>query len=323
MKNVEKIFLTAFSSLNSDGGGWVTKKILKWHNFYYALTRTNSFFEKACWSVMGVLFLPFLHPIFTRFVPIFFLVKNREKQIWLNFSQTFGGALFGRNCVLICHDLQCHRKFRFKKWARWSEKLLLNRASSIHVLSLRDQRLIRRYYAIPINRVKNIGPKLMEGMEPFHHRLEGPVKKVIFLGSLIRPENREGIIWFIHNVLPFCPDLEIQLIGKIDPSSALYHPQLNQLGFVENLNSVFAQADLMIAPMFSEAGIKIKVIEALMQKMPVLGTRAAYSGLPLPSKMFCSNDPLSWIALLNKGEDFSFPAACQSNFPVSKHNGEY
>lgn len=304
-----KILITPFQIATNDGGGWVSRKIYQWHAFSHSRIRSGSFWGKALCAVKGVFCLPFLHPIFTRYVPFLFLLKNRPNQIWLNFSQTFGAALFVRNSVLVCHDLQCHRRFRLKRWVRWSERLLLNRAAVVQVLSSRDQKLVHRYYGVPLSRIVNIGPRLMDEVQPFGRDIAGPLKRVIFLGTLARAENHEGMAWFVEHVLPHCQELEVLLIGAVDSRFTIRHPQLKYLGFVDDLGAAFAHADLMIAPMFSDAGIKIKVIEALMKKMPVLGTRSAYSGLPMPSKGFCSNEASAWVALLNGGGRFVFHVA--------------
>ncbi|WP_349814548.1 glycosyltransferase [Polynucleobacter paneuropaeus] len=78
------------------------------------------------------------------------------------------------------------------------------------------------------------------------------------------------------------------------------------LGKLHNLNEVLSQYELMIAPMQSKAGIKIKVFEAIQSGLPVLGTINVFSGLPKPDQGFCSNHSNEWCEILENGGTFSY-----------------
>jgi hypothetical protein len=301
------VLITALDSRINDGAGWVSRNIEEWHQFERISLRNSSFLNKVFHSLKGCLLIPFLHPIFTRYIPASFVIANVHSQLWLNFSQTFGTAFFVSNCILICHDLQCHRKHNFTYWVRWSERILLQHARLVVVLSNRDLRLIHRYYSIPISNIENIGPRLLKNLIPFSKSIHGPVKSVLFLGTLSRMENFIGMHWFEVNVLPYCPQLKVYLVGAVDKKRTLLHKQFHYLGFVDNLEDVFNSVDLMIAPMQSVAGIKIKVIEALQHRLPVLGTAAAYSGIDKPASSFISDEPSDWIRCLNNTTQFSYP----------------
>ncbi|WP_158453626.1 glycosyltransferase [Pseudogulbenkiania sp. NH8B] len=298
--------ITPFPPSSHDGGGWVTRQLIEKHKYEKISYRKNNTIKKIYYAALGCITLPFIHPIFTRFLPLW-QTRNKITNTHLNFSQTFGMVFFRKNCTLICHDLQYHRSFMLKCWARWSEKLLLSHAKKILVLSERDKKIVTRYYKIPIKFIENIGPFLTQEIESFTSVTPPNSKRIVFLGSLSRPENLEGIKWFVKNVLPSCPDIEVHIIGALYANHGIAHPQIKHLGFVDNLEEFLSSTDLMIAPMLSGAGIKIKVIESLKSKTPVLGTKSAYSGLPKPSAAFISDNNEHWIKTLNDGGIFVFP----------------
>ena len=300
------ILITPFPIDKRDGAGWVSRRIGEREMFSFISTRRDTFLSKSLWAVIGILVFPFLHPIFCRYTPFFSKPFRTEKEVWLNFSQTFALSLFNRNCVMVCHDLQCHCKHRFVSWSRWSERLLLNRAKKVVVLSHRDATLVNRYYKIPLQKIENIGPFLMPGLHPFTKEIRGAAKRAAFLGTLVRKENREGLSWFVQHVLPACPELEVVIIGQLSSRYTIHHPRLHYLGFVDDLHSVIDEQDLLIAPLFSRAGIKIKVVETLLNETPVLGTLAAYGGLHPPEGGWCSNHPEDWIAVLKFGGNYQF-----------------
>lgn len=298
--------ITPFPTNCHDGGGWVTRQLIEKNKYEIISYRRNNLIKKIFFAILGCVTLPFIHPIFSRFLPVW-QTRNEATDTHLNFSQTFGMVFLKKNCTLICHDLQCHRNFTFNRWARWSEKFLLSHAKKILVLSERDKKIVNRYYKVPLDYIENIGPFLTQQIEPFTRKTQPNSKRIVFLGSLSRPENLEGIKWFIKTVLPSCPQIEVHIIGAIHTGHEIAHPQIKHLGFVDSLAEYLSTADLMIAPMLSDAGIKIKVIESLKAKTPVLGTKSAYSGLPKPSAGFISDNEECWIKTLNEGGTFIFP----------------
>jgi len=305
MNNQENTLITVVAPTVRDGGGWVTRRLLRLNCIDNYVARGTSYINKLTYAIFGLLALPFLHPIFTRYIPIKILL-NRDKDIYLNFSQTFGGSCFKKNCTLICHDLQCHRPYLFIKWARWSERYLLNKADKVQVLSLRDAKIVHRYYGVPYSNIHNIWKDITFNLNQCQFNFDGPIECAVFLGSLDRFENHEGILWFVDKVLPFCPLLKVKIVGSVTSAAMIKHSQLEYLGFVEDINSVISESDLMIAPMFSSAGIKIKVIESIERKLPVLGTKQAYSGFFMRNSGFCSNEPRKWIDTINKGGLYIF-----------------
>jgi len=298
--------ITPFPIDKKDGAGWVSTRLNGWMRFSSISTRAETLVSKSLWAIFGMLAFPFLHPIYTRYSPVWSRLNRKGEETWLNHSQTFALCLLNSNSVLVCHDLQCHCEHRFKTWARWSERLLLRRAKRVMVLSSRDAKLVSRYYQVPPERIGNLVPVLMPGIHPFERDLSGARGKAAFLGTLARKENREGLRWFVEQVLPGCPGLQVSIIGQVVPEHELHHPQLTYLGFVEDLQSVLAEHPLMLAPLFSRAGIKIKVVEALLAETPVLGTTAAYGGLRPPADGWCTNDPADWIRTLNQGGHYQF-----------------
>lgn len=301
------MMISALPINSKGGGGWVSSRLCNREKITHFLVRNESFLWKVIWAILGFLRYPFLHPAFCRYTPRIPGVASKDKLVWLNYSQTFALVLGSRPCVLVCHDLHCHVPHRLKAWLRWSEGYLLRRGERVVVLSRRDAKLVQRYYKVSPDRIENLGPFLTRGITSFTTEIPSPVRSVAFLGSLVRRENYEGLLWFVQRVLPACPSLEILVIGQLSQRHSINHPQLHYLGYVEDLTELIRKQDVMIAPLFSQAGIKIKVIESLSEHTPVLGTRAAFSGLPKPAGKWITNDPAEWITRLNQGGIYSYP----------------
>ena len=64
---------------------------------------------------------------------------------------------------------------------------------------------------------------------------------------------------FVHHVLPLCGRHSDLSSSWVAPSNCkrFHHPQVRYAGFVEDLGAAMEKQPLMIAPLFSDAGLKI------------------------------------------------------------------
>jgi glycosyltransferase involved in cell wall biosynthesis len=70
------------------------------------------------------------------------------------------------------------------------------------------------------------------------------------------------------------------LVGPDDPQVAeLAAPDVEVTGFVADLRSVYAAADVVVVPLRSGAGTRIKVLEAFAHRVPVVASPVAAAGL--------------------------------------------
>lgn len=312
------ILVSPVNPESKDGGGWATRRVIKF--FLQAeqqervdkyILRESCFHTKILYAFQGVLLLPFIHNIFSRYMPIASVFLQAATTNYLfNFSQTFGLAVFFRNSFLICHDLQCHRSFFLKRWVRFTEGFLLRRALRVVVLSDRDSKIVQRLYRVPFERVISLRHEMMLHVDDFSvpiKRTKNPLR-VLFLGSLLRDENRSGLTWFVNHVNSklFDNEVLVYIIGSNPENVKIFQSNFNYIGYVDDLSSEFACYDLMIAPMLSNAGVKVKVIEALEHRLPVLGTHQAYSGISKPAPAFCSSNPAIWIRTLREESLFVY-----------------
>ncbi len=116
---------------------------------------------------------------------------------------------------------------------------------------------------------------------------------IAFLGGYKHWPNVEAVEFFLEHVFPAlveqAPDINVYLYGSHMPDTfqRFSHPNLHLIGFVENLDDVFLNHRLFIAPLLSGAGIKGKVLESAAYGTPsVLSPIAAEStGLSITSTL--------------------------------------
>jgi glycosyltransferase involved in cell wall biosynthesis len=136
--------------------------------------------------------------------------------------------------------------------------------------------------------------------------------------------NRVGLEWFIDNVWgEVSHRCELHLLGHGSERAARGTDGIARHGFVNDARDAFAQCDLMIAPITDGGGIKVKVAEALYNRVPVVATTAAVSRvftLGNPALRICAT-PGEWIDFLTSEDardqaSQAVPAAVREAFSV-------
>jgi glycosyltransferase involved in cell wall biosynthesis len=131
---------------------------------------------------------------------------------------------------------------------------------------------------------------------------EVPDLQLLWLGGLNWWPNREGLEWFARSVWsPLCslrPNVSLTLVGRgTEKICFRSQDRVRALGFVEDIESIFAEADLLVVPILSGSGVRVKALEALSQAVPCIGTPLGLSGVP-PSGVFVAEESSEWIHVL-------------------------
>jgi glycosyltransferase involved in cell wall biosynthesis len=253
-------------------------------------------------KLLHAILFPFFHPIFSgRFsYRVLFLILARCNKvnydvIYFDFSQVLLYSLFvrRRKKIFMCHDIIFQKYSRggnyFEKiWVYLSEKILFSSPNtSLLTFSGKDRALVRKVYHRNSEVVNFF-------LSPMIIRLADDVateqNTFCFFGAWNRPENSDGLIWFLNNVLPKVPkETKFLIIGpnlpdRIEHSLDSYK-NVSYLGFVKNPYETIKTCSALIAPLFQGAGVKVKVIESLACGTPVIGTPIAFEGIPRPVRM--------------------------------------
>nr|WP_115093346.1 glycosyltransferase [Synechococcus sp. UW106] len=112
-----------------------------------------------------------------------------------------------------------------------------------------------------------------------------------FLGSFKHPPNKEGIEWFVNDIMPFLDEsvvLNIYGSGMTDEDKEdLNADNVNPIGFVEQIDDAFDTHQIFVAPLISGAGIKGKVLSAAAHGIPMVISPVAAEGTGLRHGQEC------------------------------------
>ena len=91
--------------------------------------------------------------------------------------------------------------------------------------------------------------------------------------------------FIIPKIILKYPNAKLMIVGRSTHYSLMrsikdYSNNIYISGYTENPEKYFESADIGIAPLIAGAGIKVKVLEMLNAKIPVVSTRIGAEGIP-------------------------------------------
>ncbi|OBU27808.1 hypothetical protein AYY22_16020 [Photobacterium kishitanii] len=130
--------------------------------------------------------------------------------------------------------------------------------------------------------------------------------KALFVGSDF-PPNIEAVEFLCREVMPYVKDnISLTIVGKGMDKYKEYFERKNikVYGFVENLSFIYEESNIVLSPIFSGAGMKVKIAEAFKHGKGVLGTEFGFQGYDLGRDfIFIANEAIDYINYLNDFEN--------------------
>lgn len=128
---------------------------------------------------------------------------------------------------------------------------------------------------------------------------------LLFVGDFSHFPNREAAILIIRKIQPAIKDLEIKilLVGRNFKFIKRYlNTEINCFEDVNDVRTYYYRSSLFIAPIFSGAGMRIKILEAACCGIPVLMTPLANLGVNMENtkEAFIEKDITGMIKSIRK-----------------------
>ena len=107
----------------------------------------------------------------------------------------------------------------------------------------------------------------------------------LFVGALDYEPNTEAVEWFVREVFPVVrtrlPDATVRIVGRGRASVAWVAGEagVELVGSVDDLQAELSGADVSIVPIRVGAGTRLKVVEALANRLPLVTTTVGCEGI--------------------------------------------
>lgn len=135
------------------------------------------------------------------------------------------------------------------------------------------------------------------------------VFNVLWMGGFGWYPNSEAVIWFAEHIYPLLRDelharnIVLHFCGGNPPDAlkALHDGQhVHVHGFVDDLQPILDASHLLMVPLLSGGGIRVKIVEAMSAGIPVLSTSKGCEGIGATEgvDMVIRDDPAGFAAAL-------------------------
>lgn len=214
---------------------------------------------------------------------IIYRAHNVEYKLWEQFAAS---ASFPKSAYL---------KFLAKR-IKTHELQSITEVDGLLCISKADEAELKR---------PNIPHELIPMTYPIDNlAIEKPFQASFFqLAAMDWLPNEEGVTWFINEVWPLFSkenkDAQVNLAGRKMPQNflKLSDHRLKIYGEISDKKSFFAKHDIMIVPLLSGSGVRVKIIEGLALGKTIITTSIGAKGIP------CTHGENILIA--NNAKDFS------------------
>ena len=148
-------------------------------------------------------------------------------------------------------------------------------------VSICDKEFFEKKYFITNTKHVPVGAELK-----FDKEIKKDCHKMIFVAKMSYPANEDGALWLIDNVWNYVkeeiPDAELYLVGK-NPSDRLKSKYSKNNGIiitgtVESIEKYYEMCNLVVVPIMTGGGVKVKLLEALGHGKIVITTTKGLEG---------------------------------------------
>lgn len=247
------------------------------HSFWYNLVSSNTLQEKINRLISKHDFdlIQAEFPTMARFIPECDAIKilDAHNVEYDNFRRMAGMA---------SSDLK--QLFYQREYEKFYEEEveICNRQDAIFTTSGRDREMLDKdspgipKYVIPNGVDMSYFRPSEEEREPY---------SLVFTGMMGYVPNYEGMLFFLDEILPLIrkeiPEVKVYIVGKSPPDIFKKRESENVIvtGFVEDVRPYVWRSSVFIVPLNMGGGTRLKVLEALSMKKPVVTTSIGCEGI--------------------------------------------
>ena len=197
---------------------------------------------------------------------------------------------------------------------------------------------ITEHDGISLDRLGNKKPRFtsevgidLSNLVPTAKDLEYP--SLFHIGALDWPPNQEGLVWFLNSCWPAIhkqfPDLKFYIAGRSGPSwikMRFGSEHVIFLGEVEDAYQFMNSKAIMVVPLHSDSGMRIKIIEGMALGKAIVSTKTGCEGIPVVNRenILIADQPEEFLEaikdLITNYELFDLICQNSVNFISGKYN---
>ena len=105
---------------------------------------------------------------------------------------------------------------------------------------------------------------------------------VLFMGNFFHTPNVEAASFLAREIAPRFSEVQFSIAGSPVPEGLQAGPNVKLTGYIPDTRELYHSADtIVVAPLFSGTGQRVKLLEAFSMACPVVTTRVGVMGFPI------------------------------------------
>ncbi len=172
------------------------------------------------------------------------------------------------------------------EWCRWAkyEPKMVKRFDFVLTSSEQDKSLLEWLTGLDNIDFVPFGIDVAECIPNYHSRKSN---NLLFVGNFSHRPNADAAIWLVENIFPKVqkriPTTILYIAGANPPErlKSLCANKFNVklLGFVDDIIPFFRGCGIFVAPLRFGGGVKIKILQAMAQGIPIVTTKIGIEGI--------------------------------------------
>lgn len=193
----------------------------------------------------------------------------------------------------IVYLRQAHLTKKFEKWA-------MKQVDGMTAITEQDRVILQAMNPGVPSMVITAGAYIPEDVKKrltkgdSDEKASSGISKIGVIADWAWVPNHTGLAWFVEHIWPkireMHPNLRFEVAGKGMPEQlvkVLSKNSINHLGFVDDADVFRSSLDVMVIPLLSGGGMKLKTLDAMASGVPFVSTPIGTEGIHVEDGVHC------------------------------------
>ncbi len=209
-------------------------------------------------------------------VPGAFKILDAHNALWLLYKRLWKTMSPGPRKWLLGRDWRLLKEYEGRLCRQFDAVLAVSQEDKTALEEAAGQEL--DIHVIPIAIDTDEVTVIERESAPLH---------ILHIGTMYWPPNIDGVLWFAHEVYPLIrqqrPDVCFDIVGAQPPQEIVAlngdRTGINVTGYVADPTPYLQRAALMVVPLRAGGGMRVKILNALAQGIPIVSTTLGCEGI--------------------------------------------
>jgi glycosyltransferase involved in cell wall biosynthesis len=207
-------------------------------------------------------------------------ILDAHNALWLLYKRLWETMAPGLKKWLLGRDWRLLKQYEGEICRRFDGLLTVSKEDKFALQEAAGQSLGATVIPIAIDTDKVV--KVSRGAEADH---------ILHIGTMFWPPNIDGILWFLREIFPLIqsqrPKTTFDVVGaKPPPEIMAYNSNgsgVNVIGYVVDPTPYYEAAGVVVVPLRAGGGMRVKILNALAQGLPIVSTTLGCEGIAVES----------------------------------------